>query len=49
MEERKGEPSRFNLKVLYAGKKGPARASTPEYREGWDAIFGKKPKPEELN
>ena len=25
---------------------GPARVATPKYRNGWDAVFGKKPESE---
>lgn len=49
LEPREGEPNRYNVKTLYEGKKGPARAATPSYREGWDNIFGKKNKKLELN
>lgn len=49
-----GEPDAFRVETLYAGgkaaapapageSKGPAKVTTPAYRQGWDALFGKKP------
>jgi hypothetical protein len=49
LEAREGEPRRYNVKTLYEGKKGPTRASTKQYRQGWDNIFGKRKTSTELN
>ncbi len=35
-------------KTLYKGK-GPAKASSPSYRKGYDKVFGKKPRKEDMN
>jgi hypothetical protein len=32
----------LHLKTLYAPHKGPSRASSPKYRAGYDAVFGKR-------
>lgn len=37
---REGEPGICNVEVL--AHDGPARASTPAYRDGYEAVFGKK-------
>jgi hypothetical protein len=41
------EGNTLHLKTVYAHHKGPSRASSPSYRSGYDAVFGKKQK--ELN
>jgi len=38
----------FDVKVIYEGK-GPAKVATPKYRKGWDDVFGKPPKREDMN
>jgi hypothetical protein len=49
LEARPGEPRKYNVKTFYEGKKGPARTSNKEYRNGWDSICGNKKKAEGLN
>jgi len=41
-------PHVLTRRTIYKGK-GPAKVSSPEFRKGWNEVFGKKPKPEELN
>lgn len=31
-----------DVTVLYSNRSGPAQVATPQYREGYDRIFGKK-------
>lgn len=43
----------YSVETVYKGKKpaagGPAQVATPGYREGWDNVFGKTPKREDMN
>ena len=39
VEPRQNEPGVFNVLGTHKTP-GPARVATPEYREGWDRIFG---------
>ncbi len=32
-----------DVEILYRASSGPPQVATPEYREGYDRIFGKKP------
>ena len=43
------EPGTIKLRTLYKHGKGPAKVSTPSYREGYDAVFGCKVKAGDLN
>ncbi len=48
LHERKGSPVLWDVKSEYGGPDlprdhdGPVRVSTDQYREGWEAVFGKK-------
>jgi hypothetical protein len=44
----------YDMETVYESpykteSKGPAKVSSPKYREGWDAIFGDKPDTDMLN
>jgi len=41
-------PHVLTKRVLYKGK-GPAKVSSPAFREGWDEVFGKAPRREDMN
>jgi hypothetical protein len=43
----------FDVETIYKGKngtgRGPAQVATHQYRKGWDEVFGKPPKREDMN
>ena len=49
LEPRAGEHNRYNVRAVYDGKKGPTRAATKQYRQGWDNIFGEHKATKEMN
>lgn len=51
--KREGRPGRYRVVSQYSHP-GPSRAASPEYRTGWDTVFGKpkrerKVDPKDLN
>lgn len=43
-----GEPQMLDMHTIRVNV-GPSKVSTPKYRSGWDTVFKKKAKKEELN
>jgi hypothetical protein len=46
LERRKDSPGTFNVRGTYSpdsSQSGPPKVATPEYRTGWDRIFGGSP------
>lgn len=41
-EKQDGSPFYRVVGTVSDGRRGPAKVSTPEYRRGWDEIFGKR-------
>lgn len=45
LKPREGAPRLFDVEVLHEARAaggGPAKVSTPEYRQGWAQVFGPK-------